>query len=663
MLLGSNFSCFFPILSSFPHAGKEINMRESNILPNDVIMTSTTVIFDTNFFVGIIDNARSNDAIFDFVRMLRASFDENDIEAIIPFRVVHEIEQFHKPLSSFIEGKFRVYKPIDINKDQFYLNVKWMNLERHPDNRWFNASEITDLEIITVAKHVTEEQKGHSTGINGDAAWVVTNDEGIQKAAKHLLKNAVKIIEPAAFLGYMTGVTNDTNIRTEFEHMSKLIFKHFTRYRERFGRPPVSQLDQFFSGMLTSIKMAREDAKGFFDEEAIIALDKHLMLGCEMESPEMTMYKPAMVIMREIMNEDDGKIANTLQEHVNRLSLALVELNARLKELTNYTRFYNYISPYLARAYIISFKTAFMNHDLDRAFTMIGIAKTLVQPLINRPSISRLYFSIFISECAARLVSGYDGGMLSQGALQFLKQTLEENIMPALVPEEHVRLLLLVDACARNDIEASGQDAPPLPFSDDVFSKLSILAEDFADEITRFGNLTLALRIYAMLHDKADATPEKDQKIRIEGKFFLTCMLLQGDSCTGSMSRFPGDWERTMDALDACHVHGSWTSIEHVHDDFQHKIKILNYDRARNAFTCWVYPLRSRFLIDIPAPLIGDNKINLKEIKVRAGSIKVTGFEEGDRKVYRARGKIAIDKDCEVDVYTYQARFFTLNVL
>nr|MDO8117087.1 hypothetical protein [Candidatus Sigynarchaeota archaeon] len=481
-------------------------------------MTSTTVIFDTNFFVGIIDNARSDDAIFDFVRMLRVSFDENDIEAIIPFRVVQEIEQFHKPLSSFVESKFRIYKSIDINKDQFFLNLKWINLERHPDNRWFNVNEITDLEIITVAKHIADD--------DNKIPWVVTNDEGIQKAVNHLLKNTIKIIEPAAFLGYMIGVTNDSVIRTEFEHMSKLVFKHFTRYRERFGRAPVSQLDQFFAGMLFSIKMARDDAREFFDDGLISLLDNYLSSGIWMDNLDILVYKPAMSILHDILNENDASCIKTVDERIRKLNLLLLDLPKHLKEPTNYTRFYNYISPHIARAHALSFKAAFLNHELDRAFFKLELAKVILQPHINHTTIFGLFISIIILEFAARLVSGHAGGTLNVDEIAYLNQLACMDKFPPHIPEEHVNLILFVNTCIKTNIEEDGKNIDEVNCKIDEVSRILPLAEEFADESMHFGNMDLALRIYSFSHQKAIEIKDANQRMRLEGKIYLTCIIM-----------------------------------------------------------------------------------------------------------------------------------------
>ncbi|MHA1716816.1 MAG: hypothetical protein ACTSXP_14320, partial [Promethearchaeota archaeon] len=641
-------------------------------------MNTIYAIFDTNFFIGIMENIESKSKLLDFFEDLKQSFKENRIEPVIPFRVLGELDRFNVELARYLEFNFPVFPPINIDKDPFYLNVKMVNRSRSKKHRFFHTSEITDIAVLTVAKHIRDnimfftstknrkklsgqgagrdlrissvESPDHSFKMleknfvinlsdvqDEDAGtatqvWIVSNDEGIQKASMHFFGTTIKVIEPFSFLTYIFGVSDSKDLRDKVEGLSKRVFSYFTRYREFRGRKPVSQLDNFFSEMLNSIRMARADIAPFFSGEIIRSFEAFMIQGKELK-PTLGIYQETLSVLKDILNLDDVTLTSRLEYQLNELTFTLIALINRLHEPADYIRFYNYISLYLIRIYLIAFKQGFLMHEFEMASRYIQSAKLICRSMLIQENFKRIHISVFLVETLFLMIVGDDKSNETAGQIiEHLRSLWIKSALPAFVPVEQLYLILIINHFQKahelkvirsNDSFCTITDTG-LSVSSAFFNSFFGAIEDFCDELASFGNLDLALTTYIGLYKLLE--PRSEEFERIEGKIYLTCLILNKPIPKSVAKNFEDFKEETILPLVKAMSRPEFTDIENVDDAFKRRIKILQYikkTKQHYIFKVWVYPLKSRFTLKVPIDLLDKNPEALKEVKVLSGKIKI----------------------------------------
>lgn len=627
-------------------------------------------IIDTNFFLGIKTVTENFGELTLFLDNWKGSLDENRITAIIPFRVLSEVERFDMNLGKYLESNFQVYPPVNTKEDKFFMNVKWVNRHRKKKSRWFHVGEVTDLEILTVAKKIHDSYKNDRTSTFQTEIWIISNDEGIQKAAAQFLHGMVKVKESATFLGFMLGVSNAEDFQDNVEVVSKKVFKYFTRFRMREGRKPVSQLNNFFSEMLNSIRMARKDIQSNFDENIISEFERYVTSGKHLEG-QLKVYEETLALVKKSLEMDEHEYFR-LDIISNKITISLSNLSLNLKEPADFTRFYNYIAIYLIKIYLNAFKIHFTNHSLDSAFHYIQLAKVLAQGMLNQEEMARARVLISMGEAIFLHVTGHKSEDYIEDSVEDLLEVVASGKLPTYVPEDLINLLVVISHLKKGgeikilDTDTScNYNKDCISFSREYFKVFAYLIEDFCDEITSFGNHELALRLY---HDLYNLLPVKsDDHSRIEGKIYLTCLIMkkESDECIKGISL--DELENTRERLPKKHVHEERVNIDEASNAYKKRLKILSFKNDPSGdgmlFHCWVYPIKSKFLVKIPPSIEIEHPARLKDFKIRGGSIKVTPFDEAEREENDARGLIVLSPDCELETEHYNEKFFTLDLI
>ncbi|NMC06972.1 MAG: hypothetical protein GYA24_17270 [Candidatus Lokiarchaeota archaeon] len=525
--------------------------------------------------------------------------------------------------------------------------------------------EVTDLEVITIAKHLRDE---HRAGSDHPDIIIVSNDEGIQRATDHFLKGDVKVLEPAVFLSVLLGVTDDKAVQDEIAETSLRLFRYFTAYRASTGRAPIRQLDAFFQEIQSAIRLARADFEPYFEQGTIQAFERYIISGDPFPN-RMVSYEPTLAIIKGLLALPNDEFLAVIDDRLHELFLALGSLARSLHEPNDFTRFYNYITTYLIRAYLDAFKICFLGGDLAAAYKYMTLAKALVQCLANQPSAQRLYFSLLIAEASFAIITGHVGDNYVESTIEFLANAIKKRQLPTLISPDQVFLLIAIWQCKKQkgiDVRpGQGRDCEyretGLRCTRDYFSALLLHIEEFCDELTSFGKHELALAILMQVYKVVRG--ESDESSRIEGKIYLICLILQQaiPSCVGSV--FPASWEQTTIPLAKDDTHVSFTPLDMASNAYKNQIKILSYIPATGAYTCWVYPLKSRFTLVVPVEVEIKAPARLKAVKLLAGSIKVTPATSNAGSSQGVRGTIELGKDCKVQAYYYEDKFFTLNVI
>ncbi len=628
-------------------------------------MKETIAIVDTNFFVGLMQVVRSFDELADFVKSMQASFVENSITMVLCSRVMSELDRFDPTLVMYLEINFKVQPPVDVNKDPFYLNLKWINSQRKHDARWFNVEEVTDLEVMTVAKHVHEDSVKRNEHPN---IVIVSNDEGIQRAADYFLKDMVKVQDPALFLTFLLGVTDSKEVQNEIAATANRLFQYFTSYRTSMGRPPVRQLDTFFAEIQNAIRLTREDIEPFFKQGTIQAFEKYMITGEPFEK-EVVVYEPALAIVKGLLTLPDAEFLEAIDGRLHELFLAFNTLARALKEPTDFTRFYNYIAIYLIRLYLDAFKRCFVGHDLPASYKYMALAKSIVQGLANQPSAHRLYFSILIAEATFAIITGFTDSNYVAATIDFLANAIKKRQLPSLISPDLVYLLIAIshykDERGIEVTNAAGRNCEyketGLRCTREYFNDLLLHIEQFCDELTSFGRHELALKILLQVYKVLPAN--SDESSRVEGKIYLICLIMQQSipSCVGEV--FPKAWEQTQVPLGQSDTHDSFTPFTAASQAYKSQIKILSYNATTKEYLCWIYPLKSRFKLIIPPEVEIKAPTTLKELKLQSGSIKVSGASKAKGSAKDVRGTIELGKDCKIQTHYYEDKFFTLNLI
>ncbi|MEX2683002.1 MAG: PIN domain-containing protein [Candidatus Sigynarchaeota archaeon] len=628
-------------------------------------MNETIAIIDTNFFVGLMEVVRSFDEIADFIKSMQASFVENNIKMVLCSRVMAELDKFDPTLAMYLEINFKVHPPVDVDKDQFFLNLKWINSQRRHDMRWFNVDEITDLEVLTVAKHIQEDSTGR--GEHPDIV-IVSNDEGLQKAADFFFNGLVKVQDPAVFLTILLGVTDDKKAQSEIAETAKRLFHYFTSYRTSRGRPPVRQLDAFFAEIQNAIRLAREDIEPYFKQGTIQAFERYMITGKPFKN-DIVVYEPALAIVKGLLTLPTDEFLKTIDERLHELFLAFNTLARSLNEPTDFTRFYNYISIYLIRLYLDAFKRCFIARDLAASYKYMALAKSLVQGLANQPSAHRLYFSILIAEATFAIITGFMDSNYVAATIDFLANAIRKRQLPSLISPDQVYLLIAISQYKdQKGIEVTNDAGRNCEYREtglrctrEYFNGLLLHIEQFCDELTSFGQHELALKILTQLYKVLPA--KSDEANRVEGKIYLICLILQQaiPSCVGDV--FPKSWEKTNEPLEKENTHESFTAFDAASKAYKSQIKILSFNAIKKEYLCWIYPLKSRFKLIIPPEIEIKNPAALKELKIQSGSIKVIPASQNADLAQYARGTIELGKDCQVQTRYYEEKFFTLNLI
>ncbi|MHA1371434.1 MAG: hypothetical protein ACTSRA_17175, partial [Promethearchaeota archaeon] len=663
--------------------------------------------------VGILENIDDRHKLLDLFEDLKLSFKENLIQPVIPFRVLGEIDRFNAELTRYLEYNFPIYPPIDIDNDSFYLNVKMVNRSLPKKHRFFHASEITDIVVLTIAKQIHDAMSSFKSGRykrkmprspggkalensdgkrisdnflefenrldvdlfemrdeikeNAIQIWIVSNDEGIQKASVYFLGNAIKVMEPFSFLTYIFGVSDSKDLRDKVESLSKRVFSYFTRYRVYEGRKPVSQLDNFFSEMLNSIRMARADIAPFFSGEIIQSFEAFMIQGKELKST-LSIYQETLSVLKDILNLDDVTLISKLEYQLNELTFTLFNLISKLYEPADYIRFYNYMSLYLIRIYLIAFKQGFLMHEFGVASRYIQSAKLICRSMLIQENLKRIHISILLVETLFLMIVGDDrSNEIAGQIIEHLRSLWIKSALPAFVPAEQLYLILIINHFQKGqELKVTRSTdffctitGEGLSVSSAFFNSFFGAIEDFCDELASFGNLDLALSIYVGLYKLL--MPRSEEFERMEGKIYLTCLILNKPIPKNIAKNFKDFKEETALPLVEAMSYPELTDIENVDDAFKRRIKILQYikkTRQHYIFKVWVYPLKSRFVLKVPVNLLDKNPYALKEVKVLSGKIKVHA-----KKQENTRGIIEISKNSYVMVSYYREKFFTLNLI
>jgi hypothetical protein len=624
------------------------------------------VVFDTNFFVAL-GEVLPKAEVESFVGGLLASFVENNFRPVVPSRVLAEVEHFNRQLSRIIESEILVEAPIDIEHDTFFTDVTVMN--EHMHRRWFNPGEVTDIEILTVAKHLVDDRAANLLEHAADEIWIISDDEGVENAASFLFKDDVIVKGAGAFLGAMMAVSDNMKFQDAIALVSQRLFKYFTSYRTSEGRRPVAHIEAFFAQMLESIRMARDDINGNFSRNTITELELALNTGNPLPEP-LTLYAPVLAIVRESLAAPDAVLVQEIDLTATKIINALGALLPELAEPTDYTRIYNFIAFYLMKLFLDAFKINFIDKQLHAAFKYLTLAKAIVQPFLNQPVADRLYFSIIIVETVFCVITGYkDKDYISEN-IGFLVATYQQGHVPALVPVEQINLLLL----ANQLLNGAGIEVADIPGeicipSDDsslacprsILQSMVLVIEDFCDELVEFGRHDVALDIHVNLLPLVQN--DEEEKTRIEGKIYLDCLLLNQAIPVCVETPFCEGWETTQEALENDKTYAESTPIDQVDEAYRKRIKVLRYDASNSTYTCWVYPLRSKFFVQLSVDAKPDVPEALKEFRIVSGAIRVEAFDEAARASSGARGLVEVSPGADIYMEFYREKFFTLNLV
>lgn len=615
-------------------------------------------VTDTTFWIGLLENSRSFDDLVPFLELLKVSFVENAIDIVIPFRVLTETEHFDINLAKYLDINFAVEDPVEVNEHQFFLNLKHANARRGPDQRWFNPAEITDLEVITIARDIHQASPD---------VTIVTNDEGIQKAASTWLPG-IKTWDTHTFLGYLLGITNDAAARDAIDAMSRRAFAYYTRYRTRGGRAAVPQVESFFAEMLNAIRMAREDAEAYFDPSITTAFDRHVVMGKELDG-QYDVFAPCLGIVKDMLAGPAGSLATALDARLDALFLELNALAGSVREPTNYTRFYNYLSTYLLRVFISAFKEAFMQRDTGRSTRFLAMAKLLAQSMLQSPPVNRIFVSLVMVEILVALVTRARPAGEIEPLVSFLGTAASRGTLPSFVPAEMAMLLVAVYVCRTGGTIAVTRPGDParcrytpgmFSCSSECMDGLLGLAEELTDELAFFGQHELAVHVLTSF--QPFTAPGSDDRDRIESKVYLNCLILGKNPPACASEIFNDACDVSGDELPADLVFETFTPLEQAGAAFTRRIKVLGYQED-GTLSCWVYPLRSRFVVRLPPGLAIENVERLKEFRILEGSIKITPLGAAGRERTGARAAIELGPGCIIEPYHYQEKFFTLNVV
>ncbi|MFX0101076.1 MAG: hypothetical protein ACFFCS_15990 [Candidatus Hodarchaeota archaeon] len=634
-------------------------------------MNNIIAIIDTNFFLGIKTVTADFDELISFLESWKDSLDENRITAIIPFRVLSEVERFDMNLAKYLESNFQVYPPVDTKDDKFFLNIKWVNQHRKKKLRWFHVGEVTDIEILTVGKKIHDSYKNDKDSTFQTEIWIVSNDEGIEKSSAQFLHGMVKVKESATFLGYILGVSNVEEFQDDVEEVSKRVFKYFTTFRVREGRKPVSQLNSFYSEMLNSIRMARKDIQSNFDKEVLGKFEQFITTGKDLEKP-LDIYERILSLIKKSLEMGEAGYLNRLDTITNKISISLSNLSLILKESADFTRFYNYIAIYLIKIYLNAFKVHFTNHSLDCAFNYIQLAKVLAQGMLNQENMARARVLISMGEAMFLHVTGHKDDDYIDDSTNDLLAVVNSGKLPTFIPEDLINLLIVVSHLKKGgEIKIKEEDPSCeyrpdcLSFSREYFKVFAYLLEDFCDEITSYGNHGLAQKLYRELYKLLPA--ELDDHARIEGKIYLNCLIIKKgfDDCIKGISL--ENLEKTHEPLQEENLHENYINIKDASKAYRKRVKVLSFKEAREGneklFHCWVYPLKSKFIVKMPANIKIHHPFLLKDFKIQSGSIKIISFNEEDREKNKARGMIDLSPDCSLETEYYNEKFFTLDLI
>lgn len=624
-------------------------------------MKETIAIFDTNFFIALADIKGSFDDLADIINDIKFTFEENNITPILPFHMMAELDGFEPNLVTYLEINFSVYSTVDINNDDFFLQLKQANQQLKPDSRWFNLEEITDLEILTIANRIHNEISSR-TDAEVAGILVISADEGIQKAGEYMLSGIVEVQEPATFMSYLYGIADQKEVRDRLETVSKQLFTYFTSYRMHTGRRPIRQLDSFFSQMLDAIRLAREDIEPQFDSDTIKAFEK--FITGENLDQDLAIFGPTLFIIKDLLNFADKELIKLIDARLHNLFLELNELSIQMNEPTNYTRFYNYIAIYIIRIYMNTFTLSFLAGDLEFAYKSVTLAKVIVQGLINQPGATRLYFSILMLETAFCIITGFKPDDYITASIKFLSNAVKNHRLPTFISVDQVNLLIAVNQFKIGEPIILLENESSCTYNDegfacqrDYFAGLLVLIEDFCDELASFGKHELGLKILMQVHPLVET--KSDDDIRLEGKIYLECLILGKSVPKDLADVFPKSWEKTREPLSEELICTEMTPIDAVNEAFTKRIKVLSFNSEEKYYICWVYPLKSRFKVLLST----DQPELLKEFKILSGMIKIFPLDKKERKKLDIRGAIEVGHDCSIQQYYYQETFFTLNLI
>jgi hypothetical protein len=478
----------------------------------------------------------------------------------------------------------------------------------------------------------------------------------------------VKVLEPAVFLTFLLGVTDNKQVQDEIAATSKRLFQYFTSYRASTGRQPIRQLDTFFDEIQTAIRLARSDIEPYFEQGTIQAFERYVASDEPLQK-DIISYEPELAIVKGLLALENDEFLKVIDGRLHELFLAFNSLARALKEPTDFTRFYNYISIYLIRLYLDAFKLCFVGHDLPASYKYMALAKSLVQGLANQPSAHRLYFSVLIAEATFGIITGYTDSNYVESTIDFLANAIKNRQLPTLISPDQVYLLIAISHYKNEKgievTKAPGRDCEyretGLRCTREYFSGLLLHIEQFCDELTSFGQHELALKVLLQVYKVLPA--KSDEASRVEGKIYLICLILQQSIPSSVGKVFPKDWEQTNVPLGPDDTHESLTPLAAASPAYKSQIKILSYNAAAKEYLCWIYQLKSRFTLVIPPDVEINAPTTLKELKLQSGSIKVIAAAIRKGTKPGVRGTIELGKDCQILAHYYEDKFFTLNVI
>ena len=215
-------------------------------------------------------------------------------------------------------------------------------------------------------------------------------------------------------------------------------------------------------------------------------------------------------------------------------------------------------------------------------------------------------------------------------------------------------------------VETPGEICTPLGDSSlacprSILPNMVLVIEDFCDELVEFGRHDVALDIHVNLLPLVQN--DEEEKTRIEGKIYLDCLLLNQSLPVCIETPFCEGWEQTQEELGSEKVYPESTPIEQVNEAFRKRIKVLRYDASNGVYTCWVYPLRSKFIVRLPPDVKVDVPEALKEFRIASGTIRVEAFDEAVRASSGTRGLIDVSPEADIYIEFYRQKFFTLNLV
>ena len=127
------------------------------------------------------------------------------------------------------------------------------------------------------------------------------------------------------------------------------------------------------------------------------------------------------------------------------------------------------------------------------------------------------------------------------------------------------------------------------------------------------------------------------------------------------------EWERTDEVLEEDDMHTNFIDIKTVNKAYQKRIKVLSLKEPQEGdgklFHCWIYPLKSKFLVRIPSDIEIYHPVLLKDFKILSGKIRIEPFNGSERKENDARAMIELAPDCDLETDYYHEKFFTLDLI